>query len=586
MRRTPGLTEPREPQDVGHGVVFFFGAGASIAAGVPDTSGFVQTFRKSLENEQGLLEDVDGILEVLGKGGKKEDVEALLEAFDYLDDTMRSRIPALSVTSPAYTFKNTDARTLRKRLHELIAREAVVQQADIGYLDSLSAYFQSARPLDIFSVNYDTCVELYCHTRRVRFTDGFGVEWQPSEFERADVQLRLNKLHGSILWYETSTGACIRIPVVPKGGEHTLFNHETAQPLMLYPARKWAYAEPLLHNLERFRTRLSEPDTVHIVVVGYSFRDEHLKRIFFDALRSNLAARIVLISPDAWQVYRDRLEYLDEERTVPSPARNRVVCLPYRFERVFPLLREKLGRIPRALHLQASGHVDWGGMLEGALAAEDIASAVAAAPRVNFTYHFADGTRRAVKSYFAIRLLEAAHRRPFLGSLPALERRSREIVGEIRLEVSQTRDTNYHFKLDSRIEQQDDGTEYRTQTIDINEIKDTLEWTLREYEPVLRAADAWDAPVVAKLKRLRERLGRLSRAPLRQYAECTLPFISDPEVRARVSERIEHDVIAVRAATDENSLAASCERLCEIEKVLLADLTCLSSESAAVAETV
>lgn len=568
----PGLTGPAESDESEKKTVFFFGAGASMAAGVPDTTGFVEAFRKSLEGEPEALAEVDELLKLLDRPGQKADIEALLEAFEYLDDDSRARIPALAVTKPVYQFTKTSAAVLRKKLHELIVKRAVVQASDIGYLDSLAEFFQSKGPLDVFSVNYDTCVELFCHTRRIKFTDGFGVEWRPSEFERDDIQLRLIKLHGSILWYETSTGACVRIPVVPKSGEHTLFTHETAQPLMLYPARKWGYAEPLLHNLELFRSRLSQSSTRYIVVVGYSFRDEHLRRIFFDALRANLEARLILLAPNAWEIYQSCLEFLDKERTIPSPARNRVVCLPYRFEDVFPLLKDKLSTLTAA---HGPRTYDWGGLLESALKAEDIATAIATTPKVSFSYFQSEGTKRAVKTYIVIRLLEAAQRRQLLSSFPAVEARFREIIGSIRLEVNKPRETNFHFKLDSRIEKREDGTEERTQTIDLYELKDTLEWTLRGYEPTLKAGNAMESPIVKKFRALRDRIALLSRSSLGQYAEMTLPYFVNASDRERYKAQIDAAVTQVRASTGDDTLAEGAAQVCEVERVLLAEMLSL-----------
>lgn len=548
-----------------------------MAAGVPDTKGFIEAFKKSLIEAPEELAELEGLLKLLAQDGQQPDIEALLEALDFLDPDTRGRIPALAVAKPNFQFSKTSAATLRKKLHELILRKAVVQSADIGYLDSFADFFEPKGPLDVFSVNYDTCIELFCHTRRIKFTDGFGVEWRPSEFERADVQLRLIKLHGSVLWYETSAGACIRIPAIPQSGQHTLFTHETAQPLMLYPARKWAYAEPLLHNLELFRTRLSHPDTRHIIVVGYSFRDEHLRRIFFDVLRSNLEARIILISPDAWNIYRTRLEFLDDARTVPSSARNRVVCLPYGFEAVFPLLKGKLASMPSiaAVHGRTT-YPDWGTVLESALRSEDMASAVAVAPKVKFTYFQSDGTKRAVKAYVMIRLLEAAQSRELLSAFPIVEARFREIISNIHLEIGNV-GSNPQFKLDSRVVKRVDGTDEFTPTLDLFDLKSTLEWTLQELEPTLKAGNAIDAPIVKKLKTLRDRLAKLSATSLSGYEQTTLPYFSSSSERERYQKDVARAVEIISVTRDSTKTPRERLLLCQVESALLTELMDLPS---------
>lgn len=568
----PGLRGPKVAAAPANDTILFFGAGASVAAGVPDTKSFVEAFRKSLAGEPEVLADLDGLLKLLGQDQQQADIEALLEALDYLDPDARSRIPALAVAKPSFKFTKTSAAALRRKLHELIVRKAVVQSSDIGYLEPLLDFFQTEGPLDLFSVNYDTCVELLCHTRRIKFTDGFGVEWLPSEFQRDDIQLRLIKLHGSVLWYETSTGACIRVPVVPEGGEHTLFTHEKAQPLMLYPARKWAYAEPLLHNLELFRTRLSHSSTRNIIVVGYSFRDEHLRRIFFDALRSNLDARIVLIAPNAWEIYQHRLEYSDDAKSIPSPARNRVVCLPYGFQDALPLLKGKLSVLPSYTAVHGRASYDWGLTLENALKSEDIASAIAVAPRVNWSYFTSDGTKRAIRAYVIICLLEAAQHRSLLQSFPGVEERVRQILGHIRLDVNSPRDTNYRFKLDARTIKRDDGTSEQIQAIDIYEIKDAIDWLLRDYDPLLRAGNATEAPVVKRFKALRDRLAAMARSPLSEYEKLTLPLFSAKADQQRFAPEIGPAVTLVKVSTGDDKLAEGSEQLCKVERAILFEL--------------
>ena len=67
-------------------VVFFLGAGASVAAGVPDTYSFVKEFIKDIgENANGgeAIEKIVRTLEVWKKS--KIDIELLLETLTKLD---------------------------------------------------------------------------------------------------------------------------------------------------------------------------------------------------------------------------------------------------------------------------------------------------------------------------------------------------------------------------------------------------------------------------------------------------------------------------------------------------------------------
>lgn len=96
------------------GTVFFLGAGASVAAGVPDTRSFIDSFREILKSEPDVLAEADELLRVLGGSDRATDVESLLEALDYLDPVTRSQIPAFAVAAPKYEFSKTSAAQLRK----------------------------------------------------------------------------------------------------------------------------------------------------------------------------------------------------------------------------------------------------------------------------------------------------------------------------------------------------------------------------------------------------------------------------------------------------------------------------------------
>ena len=67
------------------------------------------------------------------------------------------------------------------------------------------------------------------------------------------------------------------------------------------------------------------------VVVGYSFRDDQIRRIFFEMSKNNDSLIILLISPNAGEIFRSQLEYYDDERKIPSPLSEKVICWNYCF---------------------------------------------------------------------------------------------------------------------------------------------------------------------------------------------------------------------------------------------------------------
>jgi hypothetical protein len=49
-------------------------------------------------------------------------------------------------------------------------------------------------------------------------------------------------------------------------------------------------------------------------VIGYSFKDPHLARLFQYAAKKNRKLVLFLVSPSAYQIYSDQLEYYEDER--------------------------------------------------------------------------------------------------------------------------------------------------------------------------------------------------------------------------------------------------------------------------------
>lgn len=319
-------------------VAFFFGAGASIAAGVPDTFSFVDAFVQFLDSSD--KKPLEHLIEILSLWGRKHnppktlDIELLLEALQRLADKeqdlllpffdgMKSRVP------------DFDATSLLKKLRDFIKSRVIVEPEAIKYLEPLRAFIQDFRPVDIYSANYDTCIELFCSEYKLDYKDGFDEAWNPKVFDDPDIDLRLFKIHGSVTWYRSNRGRYLKIPVMTQNSALQLITRERAEGLMLYPAQKFEYVEPLFELLIEMKLRLAQCTT--LFVVGYSFRDDHIRRIFWDVARKNRDFYVVLVSPDARKIYEDRLKTY--EGGIPSSLENRVICLPYLFEKILPVLK-------------------------------------------------------------------------------------------------------------------------------------------------------------------------------------------------------------------------------------------------------
>lgn len=344
-------------------VVFFLGAGASVKAGVPDTFGLVDKFVERIRPQEENLHAVEKILKVLGEwrreqGGNRVDIELLLETIERLEKRNQDVLLRFHRVTDYELSGYAEKRPLKDELKDFIRTAGIVKSSGIRYLEPLLGFIAQQRPLDIFSLNYDICLEQFCNAYKKQYVDGFDVGWNPKLFERQDVDIRLYKMHGSITWYSTDTSDYVKIPIKSDKAQTELITGEKAEALILYPMRKWEYAEPLLELLIELKKKLETAKFV--IVVGYSFRDDHIRRIFWDAARKNRNLILILVDPNAHRVYNERLKYYqipnsehsfssdfgNDGYDVPFPSElsGRTVCLPYKFEDILPLLRDPFVR--------------------------------------------------------------------------------------------------------------------------------------------------------------------------------------------------------------------------------------------------
>lgn len=332
--------------------IFFFGAGASKPADVGTTIELVGEFRKYLDNKKD--KDLIGLLnEVLAHLNKTDlDIEDLMTALERLSSREKDPLLKFYDENSLKLTKNSVIPKLQEKLKEFIQETTAVKENKVGYLNPLLSF---DKPRIIFSVNYDTLIEQFCNVNKLRYTDGFEYEWNPKLFEDKEksFDFHLYKIHGSIMWYKTDKNNYVKLAIPPKGKQELIFG-EQAIPLMLYPMQKWEFVEPLLEMLLQLKKFLV--DVNFVVVVGYSFRDPHIVRLFHEAARRNQKLIVVLIGPSARQQYEDKLKFHTDDNGVPtgffSMLNGRVLCLQYKFQDIVIRVKEIMLHCQGALALE------------------------------------------------------------------------------------------------------------------------------------------------------------------------------------------------------------------------------------------
>lgn len=269
-------------------VCMLLGAGASVSAGLPTVAGLQKLVLDELPEPE------------------KAHLERLLKNRN-LEQAL-SRIRRIrSLLDPGQDFEGLTsdaAAELDQRVCDAIRKSVDTtgkDKASFVRLASWAGRLESTRPVELFTVNYDLLLELGLEHVGVPYFDGFlgSVNGrfstdliEPNEARESQRLpsgfVRVWKLHGSTNWTHLEVG----------GRREVVRGAQVAdEPAAIYPSDE-KYEEsrrmPFVALMDRFRRALSEPETITLVS-GYSFGDEHLNELLFDAARRHPRSEVVAL---------------------------------------------------------------------------------------------------------------------------------------------------------------------------------------------------------------------------------------------------------------------------------------------------
>jgi SIR2-like domain len=256
-------------------VCVFLGAGSSRACGLPDINELQKRVLEHLDqdNKTALARQLTG--------------RNLEQALSRL-----RRIAALLAPGQAFDGLTAEqARALDAAVCQAIVKELNIAGKDLKAAESLAAWAARAdyrSPLELFTVNYDLLIETALERRRVPYFDGFIgalrarfytdlVEGVP-EREGESIPtffVRLWKLHGSVNWLWEDGRQVVRLGhPVTEGSVAAIYPSDTK-----YDESRRV---PFVVLQDRFRRALHHPESL-VIIAGYSFGDDHLNELIFDA---------------------------------------------------------------------------------------------------------------------------------------------------------------------------------------------------------------------------------------------------------------------------------------------------------------
>ena len=256
-------------------VCMFLGAGCAKACGLPDVVELQELVQSELEETD--RRDFDRQL-------KERNIEQALSRLRRISELITGGDTVDGIT--AGQAKALDAKVCRLIVKAL----EITRGVNLDPVRNLAAWLARAGyrlPVELFTVNYDLLLETALEGIGVPYFDGFVGNLQ-ARFRTELVEampggesgylppqfVRLWKLHGSVNWSRSADDIVRLGQPVPDG-----------LPAAIYPSDA-KYEEsrrvPFVVLQDRFRRALNAPETM-VLIAGYSFSDDHLNEMIFDA---------------------------------------------------------------------------------------------------------------------------------------------------------------------------------------------------------------------------------------------------------------------------------------------------------------
>ena len=284
---------------------FLFGSGVSSGS-IPTMAGFIKKVENKLkQKDKKIIKDIfnklknndanlESILGVLyskrayqeGVGEEDEDTKRLI---DLIENTMYEGINI-------NIFGDKHKKTID--LYETFYQKITYRNKDFSRVNIFTTNNDlfNERVLDKLNINYNNGfgggLDKYFNPARFGYTFSKRIEASVEKYEPLDNMIYLYKLHGSINWIEEEGNSLFNIKEV-KFDERYKPNDKN---VLIYPnplKQGKSLTAPYSDIIREFQRKLLLQNSV-LFVVGYSFSDEHINNIIYQALSTNSSLSIVI----------------------------------------------------------------------------------------------------------------------------------------------------------------------------------------------------------------------------------------------------------------------------------------------------
>lgn len=207
-------------------------------------------------------------------------------------------------------------------ISSLVNVELPNEETPYNHLSNWISTVERDTPIEIFTTNYDLLLEQAFEVKQLPYFDGFSGSRNcffdlkaVEENNSPDHWIRLWKIHGSINWYRTSEGVQRMSGSLPE------------TPNVIYPSflkydesRKMPYLA-LMDRLDAYLKQKS----AFLLIIGYSFSDQHINNTIVNALRSNRTSAVYALLYDNLDIYQEATKLAKKTPNLSLYAKDKAV---------------------------------------------------------------------------------------------------------------------------------------------------------------------------------------------------------------------------------------------------------------------
>lgn len=331
--------------------MIFLGAGASAPFNIPTTTKLTEDMRNLLASHSKLLEEIDDFFEFTYD--RKPNYENILTILtDLGTPERRSRFYDGFINRfSEYKGKKLNFDEIVDEMYNKIIEycTSFICGSHAFASEKLEEIFRetydllfAVRPSDmVFTTNYDPSLELWCQKRNIVLFDQTQATQNPEiktvtatlpstpnilETEIGSPTVGLVRLHGSVWVYNTTGNKMVKMQ---RSIDKLLFSDLypfiiNKKPVMIFPGQEENLSRGQWDHLYQFFKKNLES---RCVVIGYSFRDEVINRVFIDNLIAGRIGKIFIIDPRPGEV-KSNLLY---GRKISPNEEGRIVTIEGKF---------------------------------------------------------------------------------------------------------------------------------------------------------------------------------------------------------------------------------------------------------------